>query len=165
MLNPVRAELGLQPTLAPENPGKNRHIPRWLRVPAFTARTFLAILAATPGTVVAADAINRTANPSTVYATGNNCENTELGFTNISFVDDPLKYGELRFDYSRNNLDRGDIWMGSPQIGQVVIQYTEKPKDPNANWEEVGRFNMVNNGTYSLARIRLTGLKCAQPHF
>lgn len=66
MINPDRTELRLQPTLTPENPRNNNHIPRWLKAPVFTARTFLAILTATPG-VVAADAIYTTIKPSMVY--------------------------------------------------------------------------------------------------
>lgn len=67
MLNPDRAELRLQPTLAPENPRKNGHIPRWLRVPAFAVRTSLAILAAGSG-AIAADVLTYTDNPAIVYA-------------------------------------------------------------------------------------------------
>lgn len=67
MLNPDRTELGLQSTSAPENSRKNTHIPRWLRVPTFAARTFLAVLTATPG-VVAANTIYNTIKPSIVYA-------------------------------------------------------------------------------------------------
>lgn len=159
MANPDRAELRLQPTSVPENPRKNSHIPSWAKASVFAARTFLAILTATPGMVVTADTVNRIQNSSIVYAAGDNCENTELDFIGISFADDPMaKYKNSNPYTLRDSLDPGDIWMGSPQFGQVVIQYTEKPHNPNANWEEVGRFNMVNNGTYSLVRIRLAGL-------
>lgn len=58
MINPDRAELGPQSTLEPENPKKNGHLPRWLRVPAFTTRTCLALLATTPGIIIAIDATN-----------------------------------------------------------------------------------------------------------
>ncbi len=46
----------------------NLHLPRWARASVFTARTFLAILTATPGTIIAADAIYNAVNPSIVYA-------------------------------------------------------------------------------------------------
>lgn len=70
MLNPDRGELRLQQTSAPEIPKKNGHFPHWLRTSAFTARTCLALLTATPGVVIAADVLSRTENSSIVYDSG-----------------------------------------------------------------------------------------------
>lgn len=161
MLNPDRAEFGLQSASVPENPKKNGHLPRWLRTPAFTARTFLAILTAAPGVVIATDAIIRTQNPAVASATENECRNAELDYIGIGFADDPLqseKPNLLSYTNRPQFLDYRDIWISSPQFGSVVVQYTENPSDPNTQWRELGRYNMINNGTYSLARIRLDGL-------
>lgn len=65
MLNPDRAELGLQPTSVCENSKESVHIPRWLRVPTFTTRTFLAIL------------------------TAELCKNTELAIIGIGYAKGP----------------------------------------------------------------------------
>lgn len=72
MLNLEAREVRLQPILVPETPKKNVRIPSWLRVPAFTIRTSLAILTATPGMVVAVDTINHIDKSAIVYDSGRN---------------------------------------------------------------------------------------------
>lgn len=165
MTNPDRVEFGSESTLVSENHKTNGHFPRWLRVPAFAARTFLAILTTAPGTAVAADILTHTQNPFIVYAADNQCNNTELVYLGTGFIDDP--FNEVRNPAGANDplkintlntLDFGDIWMGSPQFSDLVVEYTANPADPKAKWEEIGKYKMVNNGTFSLARFKLDGL-------
>lgn len=72
MLNPDRAEFESKPPSIFENPKKNGHIPRWLRVPTFAARMFLITLTTTPGMAVAANVTNYIENSSIVYDSGKN---------------------------------------------------------------------------------------------
>lgn len=151
-MNPDKVEVGSQSVLVSENSPKNGHLPRWVKVPAFTARTLLAVLTTTSGVAVATDAITRLYNPRVVSAVGDICNNTGMDFVAFGFAKSP--------DFFDSGwVGPNDIWMGSPQFGKIVIQYTENSKDPNASWREVGRFDMVNNGIYSLAKVRLNGLR------
>lgn len=169
MINPDRTETKSQPVTIPEKPKKKNHIPRWLSNPAFAIRTTLAVLTAAPGAVAAVDALDYLRSPAVVYSAGTPCNNTGLDYVGVGFVDDPfnekrnLPVTLAKSDDSYainipNTLDYGDIWMGSPQFGKLVIEYAANPTDSNAKWVEVGRYPMTNNGTLSLARIKLDGL-------
>lgn len=122
-------------------------IPRELRVPVFTARLFLATLAASAGAIVAVEAAKTfTGNNSIVQAADPECKIGKFVVFGFGFIDNPEKPNRAGL------IDPIDFSIGATEFGQARLAVLTDPKNPNSKRQEFSG-SMVVLGDHAEVRF------------